>query len=175
MFRIFYLGILLIITTMPVYAEELPEDLQTLCKQMKYKKHTQSSANYIAGVDVHGNSVVSADLNSSGSQFVRSPIIIPVELDIAQRYGLTLPTGIELKPTIAQIEVYASGKTTLNGHDITDQFQHICTENEENIQAKSQEGHGQEKHIPLPSSNNINDKIEGQYPEIIRKKPKYNN
>lgn len=175
MFRIFYICILLTITSIPAYANDLPESLQTLCQQMKYKQYRQNSADYVAGIDVNGNSVASADLNSTGTSVINNPISIPIELDIAERYGLILPVGIELKPTLGQIEIYSNGKTTLNGRDITDQFKDICTENAEDVQPKNKEGHGQEKHIQLPSTDTINGKIEGQYPEIIRKKPKYNN
>lgn len=127
---IFLLGILvLILMTTAAYAEKAEQagDIKTLCDVLeKYTKPTGAQgADYVAGVDVHGNSVVSADVSGS-SAAASHPVRIPIEFDLAQKYGLTQYEGIYMKPEVAMIEVSPDGHVKYDGKDISAQARSSC-------------------------------------------------
>lgn len=82
--------------------------------------------NYQAGVDVHGRAVAPADLNAPkmhGSDIVR----IPVSIDLAQALRLNVRSGVELKTTVAMVEVRPDGTVTYNGENITGDVTTLCS------------------------------------------------
>lgn len=113
-------------------------------------------ADYVAGVDVHGKNVTPADLNS-GASVLPNPIIIPIEIDIASRYGIALPPDVEMKADILKINIFDDGRVTYNDQDITPNIKDIC----ENFDKENVSGDGQIESDVVPSE----DTIEGQYPE----------
>jgi len=84
------------------------------------------TAEYKSGVDVHGNAVRSADLGEPQSIQSRK-IDIPVTIDLAQKFGLNLPQGLELKPDIAMMSIYNDGRIEWNGQEISAQIETICS------------------------------------------------
>ena len=162
---------LLILSFRPAMASE--QSITTLCKYSNHNESNVPSAEYVPGVDVYGNPVTSADLGSSSSAHIYNPVIIPIEVDLAARYGFTLPAGVELKPTVADIKIFQDGRIQYNGKDISNNIETLCSNYQnqnKKIQSNQAEQHGHESHHPVISS----DKIEGRYPDDVQKRPKYN-
>ena len=134
------------------------EDISSLCEQIKTNETL--SADYKPGVDVHGNKVVPADINSSASNFLNDPIVIPLEVDLIERFGLSLPTEITLNPTVANIQIHQDGRIQYNDKDVSDKIISECQKEEKN-RNNTVEEHGHKPKDTVPSS----DKIEGQYPD----------
>ncbi|MCB1782905.1 MAG: hypothetical protein KDI13_02825 [Alphaproteobacteria bacterium] len=115
---------------------------------------------------MHGKPVVSADLNNS-SAHASPKIIIPLTINLADRYGLILPAGAEMKPEVARIEFDPDGRIIYNGQDITNKVQTICA---------TQTEHGQPPSDSVASTPETTDDgkdvIKGRYPEDM---PTYNN
>lgn len=160
--------------TLSTHGSAASEDIDTLCRTAEHysARSAPVGAEYVPGVDVHGKAVASADINES-PQSLHNPIIIPIELNLAQRYGLNLPLGIELKPTVADIKIFDDGHIQYNGVDISDQIETVCENRKaehKKIQSNQTEQHGHESSDPVLSS----DKIEGQYPDDKQDRPHYN-
>jgi hypothetical protein len=98
---------------------------KTFCRVLaNYTK--DRGVNYMPGVDVRGNEVAPADLDEPLPQF--ETIEIPVEIDLAARFGIAPPMGAELKPTVALISIHKDGKVEYNGRDISKQTYKVCKE-----------------------------------------------
>lgn len=96
---------------------------KTFCRVLaSYTK--DRGVHYVPGVDVRGNDVAPADLNEPLPQF--ETIEIPVEIDLAARFGITPPAGAELKPTVALISIHKDGKVEYNGRDISSKVIDVC-------------------------------------------------
>ncbi|PCI98873.1 MAG: hypothetical protein COB14_07180 [Alphaproteobacteria bacterium] len=157
---------LVLVFASPVYAAD-KTDVSALCRQLD---DLRNSAEYVPNVDVHGKHVAPADVSRSSSQYINNPIIIPIEIDLIDRFGLSLPTEISLKPTIASLKIYQDGRVKYNDEDVTERTLSLCKDKQE-ITHIPQSEHGQRAHNPLPSS----DKIEGQYPDDRKSRaPHYN-
>lgn len=103
-------------------AAEKPE----YCRYVeKYKQ--PDGVEYQPGVDVHGKPVVPADLNSNLNGIYEG-IVIPIEIDLINRYNLSAPAGAELKPVVADMTIHKDGRVDYNGHDLTEQAVALCTE-----------------------------------------------
>ncbi len=153
------------------YAEQA--HLNTICNNPDYYKKPNLSADYVPGVDVHGKAVAPAGLNGGTSPYIKNPVVIPIEVDLAQRFGLILPLGIELKPTVADLEIYQDGRIKYEGKELKQDIQSVCQNyhaHHKKNQSNQTEQHGHESRDPVLSS----DKIEGQYPEDKPKRPHYN-
>ncbi len=92
-----------------------------ICKQ---------AAAYIPGIDVNGKRVVPADLIDDKSEHIYDPVIIPIDIDLAQRFNLPTSNGIELKPQVSWIEIYQDGRILYNGNEVTDIFLSMCNGDE---------------------------------------------
>ncbi len=147
---------LVLVFASPVCAAD-KTDISALCRQMN---DLQNSAEYVPNVDVHGKHVTPADVSTSASRYINNPIVIPIEIDLIDRFGLSLPTEISLKPTIASLKIYQDGRVKYNDEDVTERTLSLCKDKQE-ITHIPQSEHGHSAHNPLPSS----DKIEGQYPD----------
>ncbi len=158
------------------YSSRPASDDDILCKHIDQDGQVVPNAEYVAGVDVHGRKIASADVGGTQALSIPDPIIIPIELDIAQRYGLTLPDGLKLEPTISQIAVYKDGRILFNDQDITQKIvSHCHPETADKIKKKNADKavqeHGQKGNDPVVSS----DKIGGQYPDDSQERTPYNN
>lgn len=162
----------LVLFSSVAYAEQM--SLKTICNNPIHQKKPTVSADYVPGVDIHGNTVAPADLNDRASPYIKNPILIPIEVDLAQRFGLNLPLGVELKPTVADLEIYQDGRIKYEGRELKQDIETLCKNyhaHHKKNQSNQTEQHGHESRDPVLSS----DKIEGQYPEDKPKRPKYNN
>lgn len=80
-------------------------------------KHVASAdVNYKPGVDVRGNSVALADLNSGARIGVPDGFSFPLTLDLTERLGLS--SDIVAEPVLGEIKV-SGGKVTFNGEPLT--------------------------------------------------------
>lgn len=156
---------LAMITSASAEKADTASGIDLLCKNIKLNQ-SKNSAEYVPGQDVYGKPVTGADINTQGSSFLNDPIVIPIELDLVQRAGLTLPLGIELEPTIANLSIHQNGKVSYNSHDITQDVKEACAHKDEIIikQLNQSIEHGHESNNAVPSKHKINDKIHGQYP-----------
>ena len=70
-----------------------------------------------------------ADVMHGGANAITisDPIYIPVTIDMAERYGLTVPAGIELESTLGMMEIYKDGKILYDGKDISGSIKDRCT------------------------------------------------
>ncbi len=137
--------------------------IDKLCAHIE-NKQKPNSVEYVPGVDVKGNPVVPADLSDNGNSLINDPVILPININLAERYGLYLPTDIELEPNIANMVLFADGRIILGDKDLTPSIKRFCENynlEATNNQSNQEEGHGHESANPVLSS----DKIEGQYPK----------
>ena len=103
--------------------------------------------------------VGSADLNSS-FKYEPQPIVVPIKIDLASRYNLTLPRDVpELEPEVANLTIFPDGRVMFNGQNVSENIDALC-----NDEAPS---HRQEEPKPVISKPVEMNKeiIEGQYPE----------
>ncbi len=152
-----------LLISLPAIANEDVPDFNVLCKYLNKSKPSIGlkpvvSADYVAGVDVYGHDVVSADVHGSAKSFLNDPLIIPIQLDLLERAGLDLPEGLFSDAVLGDVKLYADGRIILGDEDISDQTRSFCDAQKSGVQ-RDQE-HGQKERDPLPST----DKIEGQYP-----------
>lgn len=132
-------------------------DVSALCRHID---DLRNNVEYVPNIDVHGKHVTPADISTTAPQYINNPIVIPIEIDLIDRFGLSFPTEISLKPTIASLKIYQDGRVKYNDEDVTKRTLTLCKDKQE-ITHIPQSEHGQSAHNPLPSS----DKIEGQYPD----------
>lgn len=166
-FRAVLLSYFLFLGAYGAYAQE--QNLEEICKNLEPYRKTENivGADYVPGVDVNGNKVVPADLGQDGAYPNLNPITIPIQIDLMQRYGLDLPLGAEMKPEVANLNIYADGRVEYNGQDISPQIKTMC-ENE----AESENPHGQEATNVIdstPKQDESKDVISGAYPAEAQK------
>lgn len=83
------------------------------------------SPNYKAGVDVRGNKVVPANLDDNDNE-----IIVPINIDIAKKYGYYDDKGIDLGLLYSGDIRVIDGRTYFNGYLLENEdvpiFDNIC-------------------------------------------------
>lgn len=121
-------------------AEEASQE--TFCRLLA--EHVPAAdVEYKPSVDVHGKPVAPADLGQSPNNF--ETIEIPVELDLAQKFALNPPAGVELKPYVALVSIHKDGKVDYNGQDVSKQAYQLCNESK-NDESASQTGQTENSH-----------------------------
>lgn len=159
------LCVLVFLLSIPANASDSIQSLKNFCVQYIPSKHL-APADYVPHIDVRGNNVVPADLEHSRSQFINDPIIIPIEIEIIEQFGLDLPVGTDLEPIVAQVEIGLDGRTLINGKDVTKSVYQICDQHLDNKQNQTEQD-GHESHVPviLPVKQiEEKDRIDGQFP-----------
>lgn len=102
-------------TTAGVQAQATVKVSDKDCRRLV--KHVASAdVNYRPGVDVRGNSVAPADLNSGARIGVPDGFSFPLTLDLTERLGLS--SDIMAEPVLGEIKV-SGGKVTFNGEPLT--------------------------------------------------------
>ena len=155
---LFFLCILFVLPS-NLHAKD-QSDVRTICDHVK-QTQKNNSVDYVPGVDVHGNNVVSADMNPNAGSFLNNPVVIPVQIDLVERFGLDVPTAITLEPTITQIKIYPDGRIKYNDDDVSAHISESC----QKLQGKQDVNLEQEDRQKPPDPVGSKDKIEGQYPE----------
>lgn len=82
-------------------------------------------ANYVAGVDVNGKAVASADINAA-PQIVPDVIKVPLTVDLAKRVAsLTDQAGL-LEAPLGMVEIHKDGAVRYNDEDWTTPMKALC-------------------------------------------------
>jgi len=135
--------ILLLFFSIPAYAQDV-------CEQVTLHKP-------VDGVEYVGDAQVPVDINPLTGMI--GPIFIPVTVDLADKFNLDFPQGIELKPDVAALRVWADGRVEYNGQDVSGHIEEIC--------ARNTDDHGQEAADGVVSSPEIIEVKEGVEGEIL--------
>lgn len=98
--------------------------VNTFCRLLPEYRPAQG-VEYQPGVDVHGQFVAPADLPGQSLKQFES-IEIPVEIDLIEKFGLSVPAAVELKPAAALISIHNDGRVDYNGQDISRQAHKAC-------------------------------------------------
>ena len=118
-----FLAILLLVTfTNQAHAAD---DKDKVCKLVSTYSPAQNVV-YQAGVDVNGNPVVGADLNTSPMNEALNIIKVPLNVDLAQRVARLTGQGIEMNAPLGMLEIQQNGKITYNGEDWTKPVMTLC-------------------------------------------------
>lgn len=109
--------------SLPVQAQV---SFETLCRSLPQFQPLpgQDGPNYQPGIDVHGKAVAPADLNAPLPDL--DPVRIPITIDLAEHFALDLPAGLELKPDVADLEIYQDGRITYNNQDLSRRIYSVC-------------------------------------------------
>ncbi len=154
--RFIYIFAVLIFFSSQAVAQEAgePSRTETLCGVLS-EYEPQAGVEYQPGVDILGNPVAPADLNEFPDTSYQT-IVVPIEIDLIERFGLDVPDGVELKPKIADLEIHRDGHVEYQGHDISDQAYRLCVEKGEERLPESR----QRAEDAVPSG----EILEGQHP-----------
>lgn len=80
---------------------------------------------YVPGTDVNGNQVTPADIYPAPPLPVADPIIIPLTIDLAQRYDLDTD-GVDLDYMQGVLEVFKDGRVYYNGQQVGEENLTAC-------------------------------------------------
>lgn len=119
----YFLFFVLIIFSSASFAQETALPFSECRILPDYK--SQDNVAYKAGVDVHGKSVVPADINASQID-VPETMVVPLTVDMARGLSGAGAKGIGLEGTMGFLEVFKNGRVTYNGTDITPQVYQVC-------------------------------------------------
>ncbi len=117
-------SVLVAMSVVPAFAKDATDGKSTEIATQKvicgrnFIEPDVKSPEYKAGVDVHGNSVITADINDK-ADMVGEYIEMPLTVDFAQKLNGNAPKGMEFKGGIANLKLYKNGKIEYNGQDIT--------------------------------------------------------
>lgn len=135
-----------------------------LCTELSQSSKVAGAA-YVPGVDVKGRRVTSADVGSDNQVMAMDVVRIPIDVDLAQRFGLALPAGVELKPTLGVMSISQDGTVTFDGQNLTQQAGAYCSDAQNTkAQGKSLNGQAGADRIISNSDTDVdlNAVIEGQ-------------
>ncbi len=118
--KLFICVVILIVGMMSVV---LADDKPTACRIIDNQTPSNDVA-YQAGVDVYGNAVVPADLNSTGFKLPKI-IKVPLNINLAERMNI-LVYGLDLEAPLGTLEIHHNGRVTYNGEDWTAPMATLC-------------------------------------------------
>lgn len=169
------LSLLLFSWTSPTFAaDDKSPSLDVLCAH-SYSVGSKDipPADYVPNVDVEGNPLVPVEVESLQPSFLNNPIIVPIEIELIERFGLDLPVGTDLEPIVGQFEISRDGTTRYNGKVINNTVKQICDQHRNNkLNQAEQDGH--ESHVPVlldMQQDEEKDRIEGQFPSEFSSPP----
>jgi hypothetical protein len=90
---------------------------------------TSDDINYVPGLSVTGNEVVSADINSNDN-ILPKVIKIPVTIDIVERFDIEVMPGVDVDADFGILEIYHDGRVVFNDKDIADHIYDVCEDKE---------------------------------------------
>lgn len=128
MIRLSLLLVCGLLLTQPAFAGTIEID-RAACKLLS-AHHPLPDVTYNPSVDVHGNTVASADLNPGPK--VGDRFTIPVTVDIGTQFGIPLNAATGSKATVAMVTVDGN-KVYLDGQPLTHEQEEnlavLCIEN----------------------------------------------
>ena len=83
------------------------EKITKICS-IALTSHISDDVEYVPNVDIKGNPVVPADINPDFAKNML-PIKIPLELDLLERFNLSIPENIIADSAIAEIIIHRDG------------------------------------------------------------------
>jgi len=99
-------------------------DTEAVCDALtKYKKI--NSATYVPGVDVSGNAVVSADLNTPDT-VIKNITKVPLTVNLANRLRSLQGAGLEMQSNIGMLEIHEDGRVMFNDQNLTSDVKTVC-------------------------------------------------
>lgn len=119
----------LLFFAVPVNAQQLT--LETACSHIS---SGASGAEYKAGVDVKGNPVAPADIETeAGTELIKYPLTIPVDIDAirfmdANTAQALVNAGADLETNIANVILQEDGHVEFNGVDLSDRIDFECVD-----------------------------------------------
>ncbi|MDY0028588.1 MAG: hypothetical protein RBR86_01455 [Pseudobdellovibrionaceae bacterium] len=96
-----------------------------VAKMMCEKRYVTDDAAYQSGVDVDGNAVVAADINSSPID-VPDYMEVPLTYDLSKALQISLNDGGELKAVVGSLKLFKDGHVEFNGIDVTENASKFC-------------------------------------------------
>ena len=124
MIRLLTLIVAFTISSVTAQAQDNSDD-NAVCKILA----THSSTNnvvYQAGVDVNGNPVVPAQLNSDPIIDSLNIVKVPLNINLAQRVSRLSGQGIQMDAPLGMLEIHQDGKIKYNGEDWTKPVMTLC-------------------------------------------------
>lgn len=115
-----------LIVAVPAFAQPIESNVPPECRLLPEHKADAGVA-YQPGVDVHGKSVVPADLNSPlASSIASQTIVVPLTVDLADRLQGQTIDGLKLEGNLGYLEIHPDGRVSHNGEDWTSQVYVLC-------------------------------------------------
>lgn len=122
----FFLIIFSLFLVFPMQSKAQDQNEREVCRILE--EHVPfNDVEYQPGVDVRGNPVVPADLNSSPQPF--TSFEIPVTIELAQRLDLDID-ALDLEPVVGLLSVTDDNRVLFNGQDITSRTVVYCNDPE---------------------------------------------
>lgn len=125
-----------------------------ICNKTFVPATGSQSPDYKAGVDVDGNPVAAADINSVPVNAAPDYVEVPMTIDLAKRMNLP-QVGAEAEMPVANLKLYKNGKVEFNGQDISSQASTLCGVAEKKSEMKDvtkvEPAAGQDQMIAAPS------------------------
>lgn len=108
--RVFTVLIITLCSNQIAIAQEI--DNNSLCEHFKYAPVAHTPR---------------ADVTHNPSQIMMDdPVDIPLTIDMAERYGINVPSGIEMNAPVGFISVYKDGRILYDGKDISGNIKDEC-------------------------------------------------
>ena len=116
---------LLLLSAGSVSAQQIRIELECDSLPLNIAKNISGNPDYQPGVDVDGNPVQPADLNSKTKTSIY-PFKIPIELDMVRWLNMDLQGQLNINNDIAYITLHEDGHAEYNGHDLTGNVEYAC-------------------------------------------------
>ncbi len=105
----------------PALAQE--GDNSALCRILQ--AHNGQGAAYQPGVDVDGKPVAPADFNPMLKHDF-DVVEIPVEINLAEKFGIDVEDGMKLEPTVGTFKIYQDGRVMYGEQDLSNKAMAAC-------------------------------------------------
>lgn len=119
------LALLILLFSPIASAQDIVSEIPPECRLLPDHKPSADVA-YKPGVDVHGKSVVPADINATPFEEATQNIVVPLTVDLARRLQNNNVDGLKLEGNLGYLEIGGDGRITYNGQDWTSQVYVLC-------------------------------------------------
>ena len=147
-------------------ANDRKKQIEILCQQWDLQQSSTNQvagAAYVPGVDVHGKPVKQANVNTSQEVIDLYPIRIPIEIDILQKYNISVPEDLSLTPQIAEIIIQKNGDIMLGERKVSQSIEKLCKDHRQKNNNPLISADSKKLIEPNPTPD-YNDEISGQHP-----------
>lgn len=116
-FKTFVCVALLMMISTAAVADDNTQIMREICNRM-VRYQPEVGVTYQPGIDVRGHPVVPANDSPPFEFELPDPIVINLNIDMAQRLGITLPAGIDMDADLGVLAIHRDGRVYLNGQSI---------------------------------------------------------